>query len=71
MKKLYRSRTDKKVSGLCGGLSIYFNIDASIVRLVIAVVMLLSFGTVLLLYIIASIIIPKEPYGSNSNNHNL
>ena len=59
MKRLYRSEMNKMVGGVCGGLAEYFGIDATIVRLATAFLMLASFGTVLLAYLIALIIIPK------------
>ena len=59
-KKLYRSRTDKKICGVCGGLGKYFGIDPTLVRL--GVVVLTLFGACgLLLYIIAALVIPEEP----------
>ena len=58
-KKLYRSRTDRKLAGVCGGLAKYFDIDPTIVR-VVAVASL--FGTLgLWVYIIMAIIVPLEP----------
>lgn len=65
MKKLYRSKSDdKKISGLIGGLSAWLGLDATILRLVAVVAALFSFGTVVIFYIIASIIVPQEPFGS-------
>jgi len=62
--RLYRSIRDKKITGLCGGLAEYFNIDPTLIRLVVAIAAVFSGGTVLLVYIIASMVIPKEPrYG--------
>lgn len=61
MSKLYRSRRDKKVTGLCGGLAETLNIDATLLRLLVVVTTFFSGGTVILLYVIASIVIPKEP----------
>jgi phage shock protein C len=61
MGKLYRSRRDKKVTGLCGGLSETLNVDATLLRLLLVVTTFFSGGTVILLYVIASIVIPKEP----------
>ena len=59
-KKLYRSRTDKKIFGVCGGLAKYFEIDSTIVRL--ALVLLIVFaGAGLLAYIIAALVMPNEP----------
>lgn len=64
MKKLYRSATDKQISGLCGGIARWFGIDSTVVRLIAVVAALCSFGTVVALYLIASLIVPKEPIGS-------
>jgi phage shock protein C len=64
MKKLYRSRSDKKISGLCGGLAQWFGIDATILRVITVIAAFFSFGTVALLYIILSILVPQEPYGN-------
>ena len=59
-KKLYRSRTDKKICGVCGGLAKYLNMDATIVR-VLMVLLTLFVGGGLLAYIICALIIPEEP----------
>jgi len=59
-KKLYRSLTDRKIAGICGGLGDYFNIDSTIVRL-IWLAMIFAVGTGVLAYIIGWIIVPKEP----------
>lgn len=60
MKKLYRSRKDKKFSGLCGGIAEYFGLDSSTVRLGVLALVLLA-GSGLLFYIIASCIVPEAP----------
>lgn len=58
-KKLRRSRTDKMVAGVCGGLGKYLEIDSTVVRL--AFVLLLIFaGTGVLLYLIMWLIMPYE-----------
>lgn len=62
MTRLYRSTRDKKVSGLCGGLAEVLNVDSNLLRLVVVVTAVFSAGTVLLLYFLASIVIPKEPF---------
>ncbi|MEX2416059.1 MAG: PspC domain-containing protein [Paenibacillaceae bacterium] len=69
MTKLYRSQRDKKVFGLCGGLAETFNIDATILRVIVAAGVIFSGGTVLLLYIVASLVIPKEPGLYNGHPH--
>lgn len=60
-KKLYKSSTDKKIAGVCGGIAEYFNIDSTLVRLGWVVFSLLG-GSGLLAYIIAAIIMPDRPY---------
>jgi phage shock protein C len=65
MQKLYRSTRDKKLTGLCGGLAEIFNIDPTLLRLVVAVAAFFSAGTVFFIYIVASLIIPKEPRYNN------
>ena len=58
-KRLYRSRSERMLAGVCGGIAEYLNIDPTIVRLVFALVSLSGPG--LLLYLIAAIIIPEDP----------
>lgn len=58
-KKLYRSRTDRKLCGVCAGLAKYLNIDPTVVRLIFAIAALVGCG--LLIYIICALIIPEEP----------
>ena len=57
-KKLYRSMTDKKVAGVCGGLAAYLNMDATIIRLIWALLALS--GTGLIAYLVAALVIPEE-----------
>ncbi|MCD8330779.1 MAG: PspC domain-containing protein [Lachnospiraceae bacterium] len=58
MKRLFRSRDDVMIAGVCGGLGEYFHIDPTIIRLVWALVGLR--GTGIFVYIVAAIIIPKR-----------
>ena len=60
MKKLYKSDVDRKLCGVCGGISEYLGIDSTIVRL-IWVVLVVFFGTGILAYIIAALVIPDYP----------
>jgi phage shock protein C len=60
MERVYRSRTDKKIAGVCGGLAKYFDIDPVIVRLCWIFFVFLG-GAGIFLYIIAWIVIPLEP----------
>ena len=59
-KKLYRSRTDKQICGVCGGFAKYLNMDSTIVRLLL-VVLVLAGCSGLLVYIVCALVIPEEP----------
>ena len=59
-KKLYKSQSDRKLCGVCGGLGEFFGIDASLIRLGWIVFCLLG-GSGVLAYIIAALVIPDEP----------
>ena len=59
MKKLYRSVSDKKLAGVCGGIAEYFGLDSTLVRVGWALVSL--FGPGILAYIICALIIPEKP----------
>jgi len=63
-KRLYRSRTERKIAGVCGGIATYFRIDPVIPRL-LWVVFALAAGTGLLAYIICWLVIPEEPLGAS------
>ncbi|MCS7461773.1 PspC domain-containing protein [Paenibacillus doosanensis] len=62
MTRIYRSRTDRKVAGLCGGLSDTLGIDSNILRLIVVVTTFFSAGVVIPLYFLATLVIPTEPY---------
>lgn len=59
-KRLYRSRVDCKIGGVCGGLGEYFNIDPTIIR-IIAILLIFADGIGILAYVIAWIVMPKRP----------
>lgn len=59
-KKLYRIEEGAKVSGVCGGIAEYLNLDPSLVRLVWAALSLGSVGFGVILYIIAAVILPRK-----------
>lgn len=58
-KRLYRSRTNSVIAGVCGGLGQYFSIDATIVRIVFAI-LAVFYGSGVVLYIVMMIVIPIE-----------
>lgn len=59
-KKLYLSKQDKKICGVCGGLSEYFNIDSTIIR-VVWLILALCYGTGIVAYFVCAIVIPSNP----------
>lgn len=61
VKHLYRSRKERMLAGVCGGLSEYFNIDPTWVRLLFVLLLLFGLGFGLLLYFILWIIVPLSP----------
>ena len=60
IKRLYRSRNDKILGGVCAGIAEYLEIDPVVVRLLWVILTLLSMGLGIVAYIIAWIIIPEE-----------
>ena len=60
-KRLYKSNKNKILSGVCGGIAEYFNIDPTLVRLGWAILCMFA-GSGILAYIIAAIVIPQNPY---------
>ena len=64
-KRLYKARGQRMVCGVCGGLAEYFGIDPTLVRLAF-LLLAAGWGSGLLAYIVAAIIIPEppaDPYG--------
>ena len=59
-RKLYRSKANRKLAGVCGGLAQYFNVDATLVRVLFVVLAVLG-GSGLVLYLAMWIIVPNEP----------
>jgi phage shock protein C len=59
-KRLYRSVENNKLAGVCGGMGEYFNIDPTFIR-IIAILLIFADGVGILAYIIAWIIMPKQP----------
>ena len=58
MKRLYRSKDNRVLCGVCGGIGYYLNVDPTIIRLLC---LLLGFtGSGLIAYIVAAVIIPEE-----------
>ncbi len=60
VKRLYRSKNDRMIAGVCGGLGQYLGIDPTIIRLLFVAAVLAGFAGVLA-YLIMAVIIPLEP----------
>lgn len=60
MKRLYRSKFDRKVCGVCGGIAEYFNIDPTLVRLGWVLVTCMSCGTGIIAYFVSAVVIPDQ-----------
>ncbi|MFD9703486.1 PspC domain-containing protein [Lentzea sp. NPDC059081] len=60
VKKLRRSRSDKMLAGVCGGVAKMIGVDAAILRIILVAATLLGFGTGAVLYAAAWILMPEE-----------
>jgi phage shock protein C len=58
-KRLTRSREDRWLGGVCGGVAAYTGVDATLVRLVVAVGTILGFGSLFVAYLVAWILMPE------------
>jgi len=61
--RLYRSRSDRMIFGVAGGMAKWLDVDPAVVRLVWAL-LIIAGGVGLLLYIVAAIVVPEEPLGA-------
>lgn len=61
IKRLYRSRDDKVLGGVCAGIGNYFAVDPVMIRLLWVILTFLSMGAGIIVYLIAWIIVPEEP----------
>jgi phage shock protein C len=59
-RKLYRSTTNRQLAGVCGGLAEYFNLDATLIRILFVVLAVLG-GSGLVIYVAMWILVPKQP----------
>ena len=60
-KQLYRSVTDRRIAGVCGGLAEYLDIDPLVIRLIFVVLLLLGVAPIVLVYLIMWIVVPENP----------
>ncbi|HOJ93200.1 MAG TPA: PspC domain-containing protein [Dictyoglomaceae bacterium] len=67
-KRLYRSKKNRVIFGVLGGIGEYFDIDPTVVRL-IAILLLIPLGLVLpIIYFLAAMVIPEAPSDSNTES---
>ena len=67
MKKLTRSRDDKWVGGVCGGIATYTGVDPILIRILVSVGTVLGFVSLIVAYIVAWIVIPAaQPAGQQT-----
>ncbi len=69
-KKVYRSRKNRIIFGVCGGLAEYFEIDPLLIRLLF-ILLVMAGGSGALLYLILAVLMPKEEGGVDLNKDNL
>jgi phage shock protein PspC (stress-responsive transcriptional regulator) len=62
-RRLYRSRTDSMIGGVAAGLAGYLNSDPALVRIVWAILVVVTGGAAFVVYIIAWVVVPEEPIG--------
>ena len=61
IRRLYRSRDDRVVAGICGGLGEYFQVDPVLIR-ILWIVLIFAGGAGVLLYLLMWILIPRQPW---------
>lgn len=59
--RLVKSRTDKKIAGVCGGLAKHLGISSTLIRLLFVAAIILGWGSFILVYIALAFVMPKEP----------
>jgi phage shock protein C len=60
IRRLYRSRTNRQIAGVCGGLAEHFHLDATLIRVLFVVLAVLG-GSGIVIYVAMWIIVPQEP----------
>jgi phage shock protein C len=61
VRRLYRSRTDRMIGGVCGGIAEYSNLDPTLVRVLFILLAFITGGATLLAYPILWIVVPEQP----------
>ena len=61
VKRLYRSRNDRMLAGVCGGLAEFLGVDATLIRLAVVLGVFLSVSGLFWVYLIMALLVPLEP----------
>jgi phage shock protein C len=65
-KKLFRSRTERMISGVCGGLGNYLNVDPTLIRLIFVFGALVTGSGLFWAYLVMMLVVPEEPLASQA-----
>jgi len=60
-KRLYRSTTDRRIAGVCGGIADYLNVDSLVVRLIFVALLLFGVAPIIILYLVMWVVVPEAP----------
>ena len=69
-RKLYRSKSDRKLLGVLGGFAKYFNVDATILRIIYVLLSIFVIGCPVIIYLIVALVIPEEPENADYQEAN-
>jgi phage shock protein C len=67
-KRLYRSRRDRMLAGICGGLGEYFDLDPTLIRVATVLLFLVTGGMLIIAYVILALVIPNAPLSAESSD---
>jgi phage shock protein PspC (stress-responsive transcriptional regulator) len=62
-KTLYRSRSNRMIAGVCGGLGQFFGVDPTLIRLIFVLGTIFGLGSLIIVYIVLYFVVPEEPAG--------
>jgi phage shock protein C len=60
VKELRRSKIDRMISGVCGGIANYLNIDSTVIRIIFAILTVVGIGSPILIYLVLIFVMPEE-----------
>ena len=60
VKKLRRSKIDRMLSGVCGGIANYLNIDSTIIRIIFGILTVVGIGSPIIIYLVLIFVMPEE-----------